>query len=40
MQGVAALRIKPDGKYPLSAINNRGELIKNCKYFLEFEAKF
>jgi hypothetical protein len=40
MRGVATLHIKQDGKYQLSAINNRGVSIKNCEYFLEFEAKF
>ncbi len=40
MQSVATLRIKQNGEYQLSAINNSEELINNREYPIEFEAKF
>ncbi len=40
MQRVATLRSKRYGEYQLSAKNDSEESIKNCKYVIEFEAKF
>jgi hypothetical protein len=40
MRGVSALHIKQYQEYKLSVINNSGEFIKNCEFFLEFGAKF
>jgi hypothetical protein len=40
MLRVETLRSKQYGEYRLSAINNRGELIKSREYLIEFEANF